>query len=167
MLSDEIRKLKTGQRELRKFGLSVGAVLLLLGMWFSYRHRAQAVWFLGAGSVLLVLGLSVPRGLKQVFIGWMTLAFLLGFIVSNVLLTLFFYLMVTPTALAARCLGKDFLQRRWDNQANSYWQERDSAKPHSPPDYERQVLLVPVIFAVRPCVSPCFRYTATHQKPHS
>src|SRR5438045_1974684 len=138
MLRDEIRKLKTGPRELRKFGLSIGGVLLLLGLWFSYRHRAQAVWFLGAGSVLLVLGLGAPKGLKQVYIGWMTLGFLLGFIVSNLLLTLFFYLVLTPTALAARCLGKDFLGRRWDKQANSYWQERDSSKPHTPADYERQ-----------------------------
>jgi hypothetical protein len=138
MLRDEIRKLKTGPRELCKFGVSVGGVLLLLGLWFLYRHRAQAPWFLGAGSALVVLGLAAPKSLKQIYIGWMTLGFLVGFVVSNLLLTLFFYLIMTPIALAARSFGKDFLERRWNTPAGSYWQKRASGKPHTSADYERQ-----------------------------
>jgi|ERR1043166_955969 hypothetical protein len=138
MLRDEIRKLKTGPRELRKFGVSVGGVLLLLGLWFLYRHRAPAAWFLGAGSVLLVLGFAAPKGLKQIYIGWMAVGFLLGFVVSNLLLTLFFYLIMTPIALAARSFGKDFLGRKWNIPAGSYWQKRASEKPRTSADYERQ-----------------------------
>lgn len=138
MLRDEVRKLKTGPRELRKFGVSIGGVLLLLGLWFLYRHRAQAAWFLGVGSALLGLGLAAPKGLKQVYIAWMTLGFMLGFVVSNLLLTLFFYLIMTPIALAARAFGNDFLGRRWNSQASSYWQKPTSGKAHTPADYERQ-----------------------------
>src|SRR5213594_3245035 len=96
MLREEIKQLKTGPRDLRKFGLTVGGVLLLLGLWFLCRHKAHYPWFLYSGLLLFGLGLAVPRSLKQVYIGWMTLAFVLGLVVSTVLLTLFFYLVMTP-----------------------------------------------------------------------
>src|SRR5258708_61112 len=126
-----LKQLKTEPRDLRKFGLSVGGVLVLLGLWFLYRHKAHYPYFLWSGAVLLVFGLAFPRSLKEVYIGWMTLGFILGFIVSTVLLTLFFYLVVTPIGLAARCVGKDFLDRKWNSNAASYWRRRDRSKPKS------------------------------------
>jgi hypothetical protein len=51
----------------------------------------------------------------------MALAFTLGFVMSNVILTLFFFLFVTPIGLLARLFRKDFLARKWDKRAASYW----------------------------------------------
>jgi hypothetical protein len=51
----------------------------------------------------------------------MALAFTLGFVMSNVILALFFFLAVTPIGLLARLLQKDFLAQKWDKQAASYW----------------------------------------------
>ena len=138
MLRDEINQLKTEPRDLRKFGLSVGGVLVLLGLWFLYRHKAHYPYFLWPGVVLVAFGLALPRSLKQIYIGWMTLGFMLGLIVSTILLTLFFYLVVTPIGLAARCVGKDFLDRKWNSNASTYWRARDPSKPKSPAEYERQ-----------------------------
>jgi hypothetical protein len=59
-------------------------------------------------------------------------------IVSTVLLTVFFYLVVTPIGLAARCVGKDFLERRWDAKATTYWRARDHSEPRPPAEYEQQ-----------------------------
>src|SRR5436309_1127614 len=109
MIVAEIKQLKTGPRDLRKFGLTVGGVLLLLGIWFLFRHKAHYPWFVYPGCVLMALGLALPGSLKHLYIGWMTLALILGFIVSTVLLTGFFYVVMTPIGLAARCFGKDFL----------------------------------------------------------
>src|SRR5205809_3485170 len=113
MIREEIKQLKTGPSELRKFGLTVGGVLVLLGCWFIYRHKAHYPWFLWPGLLLLAVGLLLPRSLKHIYLGWMAGALLLGFIVSTVLLILFFYLVVTPIGLIARCVGKDFLKRKW------------------------------------------------------
>jgi hypothetical protein len=138
VIGEEIKQLKTGPRDLRKFGLSVGGVLCLLGVWFLYRHKAHFPYFLYPGLLLVVLGAALPRSLKEVYIVWMAVAFVLGLIVSTVLLTLFFYAVVTPIGLAARCSGKDFLARKWDGQAPSYWLVRDHSKPKAAVDYERQ-----------------------------
>src|SRR5438876_8420236 len=124
MLIEEIKQLKTGPRELRKFGLMVGSVFFLLGLWFWHRHKAHYPYFIWPGLVLLVLGLTAPRSLKHVYIAWMAVGLFLGLIVSTVLLTLFFYLVVTPIGLAARCFGKDFLERKWDAKGPSYWRRR-------------------------------------------
>ena len=138
MIREEIEQLKTGPRELRKFGLTVGVVCLILGLWFLYRGKPQFRYFTAPGILVLVCGLVLPRSLKFVFIGWMTLALVLGYIVSSVLLTLFFYFVVTLVGLFARFTGKDFLQRKLDSRAESYWMMRDHRSAKQKTDYERQ-----------------------------
>ena len=137
MIREEIKQLKTGPRELRKFGLTVGAVFLLLGLWFLYRGKSHYLYFVAPGTLLLVCGAVLPRSLKFIFIGWMTMAFLLGFIASSVLLTMFFYFIVTFIGLIARLTGKDFLQQ-FGPRAESYWIMRDRRTPKQKTDYEQQ-----------------------------
>src|ERR1700730_1225193 len=97
----DIKKLKTGSRDLRKFGLTVGGVFVLLGVLLLIRHRSTYPFFLGTGAVLTARGIIWPRALKYVYIAWMALALTLGFVMSSVILTLFFFLVVTPIGLLA------------------------------------------------------------------
>src|ERR1041384_4440322 len=120
-ISSELEKLKTGARDLRKFGLTVGAVLVLLSLVFFFRNKPSYVFLLGPGVALIALGTLAPRALKYVYIAWMALAFALGFIMSQVILILFSFLFVTPIGLLARLVRKDFLARRLDKQAATYW----------------------------------------------
>lgn len=133
----DLKKLKTGACDLRKFGLTVGGAFVLLGILLLLRHRSIYPSFLGAGAVLAAFGVIWPRALKYVYIAWMALAFTLGFVMSNVILTLFFFLFVTPIGLLARLFQKDFLARRWDKQTATYWIQcpRD-VRPAK--NYERQ-----------------------------
>ena len=138
MIREEIKQLKTGAQELRRFGLLVGAVFTLLGVWFWWRGKGRYPYFLAPGAVLLGLGAGAPRALRLIYVGWMSLAFLLGFAVSNILLTLFFYVIVTPVGLLARLAGKDFLNRKLDGQTGSYWIMRDRSVPEQKKNYEQQ-----------------------------
>jgi len=136
-IRDDIRQLKTSPRELRKFGLVVGAVFALLGVLFLLRHKAHWPYFLWPGGVLVVLGAILPRALKWVYVAWMSVAFVLGFVMAHVILTLFFFLIITPIGLVARLFGQDFLSLKLDRGARSYWLPRDK-KLKSPAEYERQ-----------------------------
>ena len=138
MIREEIKKLPMGRRELRKFGLLVGGVFLLLALWFGWRQKPFYPWFLLPGIPLLALGVVWPMSLKRVYLAWMTLALVLGTVVSTLLLTVLFYLVVTPVGGLARIMGKDFLNRRWDRQAASYWIPRDRSHPKTKADYEQQ-----------------------------
>jgi hypothetical protein len=138
MITEEIKQLTTAPRELRKFGVLVGAVFVLLGGWCIFRHKSAWPWLISPGVLLLVLGLLAPRSLKRPYVVWMTLAYALGLLVSTTILTVFFYLVVTPVALVARLCGKDFLSLKIDRQARSYWLLRDRSHVRQPPEYEQQ-----------------------------
>ena len=133
----DLKKLRTGAGDLRKFGLMVGGAFIFLGVLLLVRHRSSYLAFCGAGALLAVFGVIWPRALKYVYIAWMALAFVLGFVMSNVILTLFFFLLVTPIGLLARLLQKDFLARKWDKRAASYWIQY-GGKVKTANTYERQ-----------------------------
>jgi len=138
MIAEELKQLKAGRQKLRRFGLLVGAVFTVLGSLSWARDKPHFLWLLASGVALVVLGLVLPKALKQVYIVWMALALLLGLVISKVILTLLFVLVITPVGLAARCLGKDFLRLRLDRQATTYWLPRESGPQKPPEDYERQ-----------------------------
>jgi Saxitoxin biosynthesis operon protein SxtJ len=133
----DLKKLRTGAGDLRKFGVIVGAGFIFLGVLLLLRHRSSYVAFCGAGALLTAFGVIWPRALKYVYIAWMALAFTLGFVMSNVILTLFFFLFVTPIGLLARLFQKDFLARKWDKGAASYWIQHGS-EVKTANTYERQ-----------------------------
>ncbi len=137
MFLDDIKALKTGKTELRKFGLTVGGVFLLLGVIMLLRHKPHYPWFFWPGVALVLLGAAIPSVLKPVYLAWMTLGHALGFVVSNVLLTVFFFLVMTSIGLIARLSGKDFLRLKLDRNAATYWLPR-SKTPKPAQDYEKQ-----------------------------
>lgn len=127
-IAQELKHLKTGPSDLRKFGLLVGGVFIGLGLLFLWRDKTWYWILLAVGTPLVLLGAIFPRSLKYVYIVWMGLAFCLGLVVSTILLTLFFYLVFTPMGLLARLAGKDFLSRKIEPARDSYWIRREPAK---------------------------------------
>ncbi len=139
MFREDIKALtKAGPAELRKFGLTVGGVLVALGLLFLWRHKPWWPWLLWPGVPLVVLGAALPRTLKWVNVAWMTLALCLGAVMSTVLLVALFYLVVTPIGLVARLAGKDFLSQKLQPGASSYWLRRDHSRPKEKHEHERQ-----------------------------
>ena len=137
MILNDFKELKTGTRELRNFGLLVGGVFSVLGLLFLARGKAVFPWLLTPGLLLIILGAIAPRTLKYIYLGWMGLALVLGFVVSHVILTVFFFLVITPIGLIARLAGKDFLRLKLDRHAKSYWIPREHGRKVVE-DYERQ-----------------------------
>jgi hypothetical protein len=139
MLREDIKALRqSSQRDLRKFGLTVGGVFCLLGLLFFLRHKWWYPWMLWPGLPLLLLGIVLPRSLKWIYVCWMTLAMLMGAVVSTVLLVVLFYLVVTPIGFIARLAGKDFLSQKLDSNAASYWIVRDISRPKAQHEHEQQ-----------------------------
>ena len=76
------------------------------------------------GIILLVSGLVIPIILKPIYFLWMIFATILGWIMTRVILSLLFYIIVTPIGLIPRFFGKQFLELRWDKSKESYWNFR-------------------------------------------
>jgi hypothetical protein len=137
MIKDEIKNIKQSHKDLRKFGLTVGTVLLLIAFFLIWKHKPSQFYFLYIGAFLVLAGFLFPSILRPLNKVWMTLAVLLGWIMTRVILSLLFYLVITPISLIARISGKHFLDLKIDKSRASYWEKRKNV-PSSPVDYERQ-----------------------------
>ena len=74
----------------------------------------------------MVLGPAAPRILRLPYKAWMALALVLGYVMTRVLLTAVFVLIVTPLGIAMRLSGRDPMQRKRDPDRASYWSPRQS-----------------------------------------
>ena len=123
----EIRELPAGPRDLRKFSLTVGAAFValwaLLAFVFPYLFERgrdlPLLWQIGVA--LAAVGALLPALVKPLYYAWMTMALALGYVMTRVLLTIFFFLVLTPVALVFRLIGRDALHRKLDPSAESYW----------------------------------------------
>ncbi len=126
-LRAEIRQLPSDKTTLRKFGWTVGAAFLVLCFLLAVPlpHFLGKGGFypvlLGIGGVLVVLGTLLPLVLKPIYFAWMSLALVLGAVMTRVILTLFFFVVLTPVGLFFRLIGRDPLHRRFDPKATTYW----------------------------------------------
>ena len=75
-------------------------------------------WFFGLS--FSALALIKPSWLKYLYIPWMKVGAVLGWINTRIILGLIFFCLMTPMALVMRLMGKDPMQRRYDPTLNSY-----------------------------------------------
>jgi len=134
---EELKEIKSTKKELREFGLTIGIFFLILGGIALWRGKDIYLYFLIIAGFFLISGIyfySILRPLQRV---WMSLAVIMGFFMSRVILTILFYLVITPLGLIAKLFGKDILDEKIDKNAGSYWQIRgDGQKPKEA--YEKQ-----------------------------
>jgi hypothetical protein len=113
----------------RKSALAVAAVLLGIAAWNLYRGRTTVVLIFSAlGAALVVAGLLVPPAARAFHTAWMRFAVMLGHVNSRVLLTLVYYLVVTPYGVVTRLVGRDPLRRRGPGAGESHWVERKTTR---------------------------------------
>ena len=123
---------------LRKFGLLVGAIFVLLGckplIAFTgfvphlVPDAAPRAWAVGLGGALMVLGAVFPAALRLPYRGWMLIGHALGWVNSRVILGIVFFVLVTPLGIIKRLSGKDGLNRKLDPKAESYRVQRPSGQ---------------------------------------
>jgi FtsH-binding integral membrane protein len=132
---DEIRKdiasIQSSPKDLKKFGLMVGGVLLLisgLAMWKQW-WAPYLISIIGmCGVVLVFVGALRPLSLKVIHHYWMGFALIMGNIVSRIILFVLFYFILTPLAGAAKVFDKRFFLSYKEKKRSSYWIDRENKK---------------------------------------
>ena len=113
----------------RKFGLTIGAVLGIIGVVRLIFHHSHWAWWLGAGLAFILFGLLWPAALHPLNRAWMLLGLVLYKIVNPIVMALLFFTTITPVGALMRLCGKDPLRLRRDPAAASYWIARDPPGP--------------------------------------
>jgi len=137
MIIEEIKNIKSGKSDLRKFGITMAIVLVLLGGVLLWREKGYYFYFFIFAAAFIIPGLVVPVALKPVHTVWMTISVILGWIMTRVILSVLFYLVLTPTGWLAKLFGEHFLDLKIDNDASSYWIHRGKSQVNKS-DYEKQ-----------------------------
>ena len=132
----EIKNIKTGKKDIRSFGITFGIILLVVSLLLFYYDNETYEIVAIIAVVFIGVGLIIPILLKPFFIIWMTFAVILGWVMTRVILSIIFYLVMTPIGLITRFLGEDFLALK-KIDSSSYWNQRDLRIEKSQ-DYEKQ-----------------------------
>jgi hypothetical protein len=135
-INEEYQKLDRSPRALRRFGFMVGSVILILGCFLLWRQRGAGWPLISIGTGLVLAAGMAPSLLKWVYAPWMIGALALGWVVTRILLTLVFFLVVTPVGLLQRLFGKRVIEVAWKADTTSYWRLRTDRPV--PADYEKQ-----------------------------
>ena len=133
----EIKAIQPTKTDLKKFGLTIGTVLALLGGLLFWKDKPYYVWFLGGSGFFVLMGLVLPPILWPIYKFWMGLATVLGMIMTSLILSILFFFAITPMSIIAKIAGKDFLDRKFEKERESYWIRR-SPKPFKKEDCEKQ-----------------------------
>ncbi|MCY4224749.1 MAG: SxtJ family membrane protein [Bacteroidetes bacterium] len=121
MLREEIRSIHADKRQLRSFGITLGIALIIIAGVLFWRDSGGSLIVTCVGVVFLIIGLVVPKWLRPLYKPWMTLALVLGFVMTRVLLTGIYILLFIPTGLLMRIFRRDPLHRKLDPDASTYW----------------------------------------------
>lgn len=108
-------------------GLALNSVLGLL--WRKGAVPALTCWLAVALAIAAVFTASIrPHWFRGFYRGGMTVSFNVGQLIGKVLLTLFFFVVVTPMGLLLRLLGKDLLRLKKTRGQVTYWQTAKSSR---------------------------------------
>jgi hypothetical protein len=120
----------TNKKEIKRFGIvafMVFGALCALGVW---RQKTIPIYFFGILALMGLCFIMQPTKFKPLYDGWLKVARKIAFIVNLTILTLTYYLFMTPTALIKRIFGGRPLPVKPDKNLHSYWVMR--AEPAQP-----------------------------------
>jgi hypothetical protein len=113
----------------KNFGLVFCFVFFLIFIEPILRDDNLRYWSLVVSIVFLILGLINAKILTPLNKMWYKFGIFLGKFVSPVVMGLVFFLVVTPTALILKVLGKDILNiKKNKKDTKSYWIKRSEKR---------------------------------------
>ena len=101
-------------RELRRFAVAmlIGfSVLGSLAAWRASGINTTAIILWGTGAVLATSAF-VPKLGRLAYLAVYIPTSIIGYVVSNIVLALMFFFVITPLGILLRLMGKDLLQQR-------------------------------------------------------
>ena len=111
----------------KSFGIVFFIVFLLIAIYPLINNGELRIWSLVVAIIFFILGLVNSKVLTPLNKLWFKFGLLLGKVISPLIMGIIFFLVVTPTALIMRIIGKDLLNLKFNNK-KSYWIEKTGPK---------------------------------------
>lgn len=104
----------------KNFGVVFFIVFLLIALWPLLNKNEIRIWALVISFIFLILGLMNSIYLTPLNRIWLRFGILLGNLVSPIVMSIVFFLVVTPIALMMKLSNKNLLGLKKNNK-KSYW----------------------------------------------
>ena len=112
----------------RNFGLVFFFVFLIVSLWPLLNENSPRIWSIVIAVIFLILGLLNSKLLTPLNMLWFKFGLFLGSIISPIIMGIIFFLVIAPTGLVMKLMGKDLLDKKYDNKKKSYWINRTKTK---------------------------------------
>jgi len=111
----------------KSFGLVFFVFFLIISIFPLFKDENIRIWSIILAVIFLILGLMNSSFLYPLNQIWFKFGIILGNLVSPIVMFLIFFLVITPTSLIMKILGKDLLNLKKNNN-KTYWVERSKIK---------------------------------------
>ena len=111
----------------RSFGITMAVIFGLIGAYPLLGDEAVTMWACVTAGVFAALALLLPQTLTLLNRLWMGFGAVAGRITNPLVLSLVFFLFITPLSLMLKALRKDPLALHLDRKVASYWHTTESA----------------------------------------
>jgi len=115
------------QKELRTFAtIALIASVLIATLIYVFKgvEIQWAIIIVAAGFVVFTSSFISLKITRTIYLASILVTFPIGWAISMILLTAFYYLLLTPLGLFFRLVGRDPLRRKFDPAVKSYWLSR-------------------------------------------
>jgi hypothetical protein len=111
----------------RSFGIVFFIFFLIVSIFPLFKDGNIRIWSLIVALIFLISGLLNFRILSPLNKIWFKFGILLGSFISPIIMGIVFFVIVTPTALVMKVLGKNLLNLKRKNK-KTYWIEKTGPK---------------------------------------
>jgi saxitoxin biosynthesis operon SxtJ-like protein len=124
---------RPGTKDLRKFGFLLGGIVLgLFGILSPLlKHKSWPLWPWTVSLPLFLLAFLFPSALRGLHWIWMRIGDVLSWVNTRILLSLLFFLVITPIAFFMKLFKRDPLSRDFAGEEASYRTQSRSAPPEN------------------------------------
>ena len=105
------------------FGIVFSIFFLLLAVYFYYKYGTLNIKILFFSVLFLILGIINSKILTPLNLLWFKFGIILSLIISPIIMSIVFFLVLTPIAILAKIVKKDFLILNRENnlKKKTYW----------------------------------------------
>ncbi len=125
---------KKTKKELRKYGLIMFSAFFVITIVLFLRDRSIWVYTFIPSVFFFLSSLLFPFILAPIERVWMKIAGVMGFVMTNVLLTLVFILGIIPIGILVRIFRGGSFEKGFQKKAATYWLDVPADGPASRPD---------------------------------
>ena len=108
----------------RSFGILFFVVFLILSLWPLQSGNNLNFYFLVVSFIFLILGALNSKLLSPLNKAWIKFGEILGLIIAPIVMSLVYFVILTPVSLIVRLFGKDLLGLKFIKENETYWIKR-------------------------------------------